>query len=79
MIDSALLRELGWTSELIEAVTRVAGSLHHAPTSGIAIPSAKVHSLSCTAMYSDVVVNNTAREITVPTPDEREAGSENKS
>ena len=71
MIEAALLRQLGWSDELIKAVTRAAEPLRHTPTTGIAMPATKVQSLSCTAMYSDMVIANTVREITVPTPDEK--------
>lgn len=72
MIEAALLRQLGWSDDLIKAVTRVAEPLRHAPTSDIAIPTMKVEPLSCTAMYSDVVIANTVGEISVRTPNEKQ-------
>lgn len=66
MIEAVLLRELGWSDELIKAVTRAAEPLRHTPTSRIAIPTTIAQSLSCTAMYSEAVIANTAGEISVP-------------
>lgn len=69
MIEAALLRSLGWSDELIEAVTHAAEPLRHTPTASIVVPVTKVQSLSCTAMYSDAVIANTSREISTRSSD----------
>lgn len=70
MIEATVLRKLGWSEALIEAMARVAEPLRQAPICVSVFPTGMAQSLSCTAMYSDVLVNNTAMEVRLTTPDE---------
>lgn len=71
MIDSNLLRELGWSDELIEAATRVAEPLRKsiAATPEIDTPQTRAHSVAATAIYAESAVSNTLREYRISEPE----------
>lgn len=66
MIDPILLRQLGWSNELIEAVTQAAVPIRNSADRVATIENGTyVQSISCSAIYADSVVNNTFRGFTV--------------
>jgi hypothetical protein len=74
MIDKDLLRQLGWSIELIESVTRVADSMRNIDR---AIPEAagvieRNVTVSAGALYSDSAANNTQQEYRIPQPPPQE-------
>lgn len=62
MIDENLLRELGWSEQLIKAISQVADSLQ-TPTdlNRGAMPVQQVLALSSTAVYAQSVERNVVR------------------
>jgi len=68
MIDADVLRKLGWSDDLIKAVVEAAEPMRGTPGTEIDVPTAIVHSTSGSVIYSDVVINNTARAFTVQEP-----------
>lgn len=75
MIDPAVLRQLGWSEELIQAVTRVAEPMRENPAVRVPLPTSNVHSVSSSAVYADSVVNNSARDFRVEIASEKPAPS----
>ena len=65
MIDPELLRQLGWSDKLIQAVTDVAESIPVIPFPDVSLPTTDVQSISGTAIFADAVINNTTREFWV--------------
>ena len=66
MIDPILLRQLGWSNELIEAVTQAAMPIRNSADRIATVENGTyVQSISCSAIYADSVVNNTFREFRV--------------
>lgn len=65
MIDASVLRQLGWSDELIRSINEAAEPLRATPGTEIEVPTTTVHSTSGSVIYSDVVINNVAREFTV--------------
>ena len=61
MIEPRLLRELGWSDELIEEVSRVAETIRETPTEGMKLPEPTYRTAASTAAYADAVVNNTSK------------------
>lgn len=72
MIDANVLRQLGWSDELIKAVASEAEPLRATPGTEIEVPITVVHAASGSAIYSDVVINNTTKEFTVQVPADSE-------
>lgn len=71
MIDRDVLRQLGWSDQLIDAVSQAAEPLRHSvEAEEIAAPIEQVQAVSTTAIYSDAVANNTFRAFTVSSQDE---------
>lgn len=69
MIDDDLLRRLGWSDDLIQAVAAAAEPLRASPGSEIEVPSATTSSVAGNAIYTDVVINRTATDFTVKAPE----------
>lgn len=61
MIDSNLLRQLGWSDDLIEAVTRVAKPIRHSETAiqNIYTPHTVSYTVGAKSLYAESVINNT--------------------
>ena len=71
MIDRDVLRQLGWSDRLIDAVSQAAEPLRHSvKAEEISAPIGQVQAVATTAIYSDVVANNTSRAFTVSSQDE---------
>jgi hypothetical protein len=68
MIDADLLKQLGWSDDLIAAVSRVAEPMRNYPLADVPLPGASVLSISSSAVFADAVVNNTSREFKVAEP-----------
>jgi hypothetical protein len=70
MIDSQQLQDLGWSKELIDAVTRVAESLRvtHGMIDDVCSPSGKNSFVAGSAIYSDCLVKGSTQEITIKQP-----------
>jgi len=75
MIDASLLRKMGWSNELIDAVDRVAKPLRANPAAQIPLPTFPgVRSTASSAIYGEAVTQNTATVIEVseePEPSEK--------
>ena len=71
MIDSELLRQLGWSADLIEAATRVAEPMRESDRriTSITGPRAHIQSVSCSAIYSEAAINNTSQRFMVSEPE----------
>lgn len=71
MIDSELLRRLGWSEDLIKAVNRVAEPLRESDgrIASITAPHTRVQSVACGAIYSDAAISNTLQGFTVLEPE----------
>lgn len=66
MIDRDLLRQLGWSDRLIDAVSQVAEPLRRAAKAEKIFASVEqIQTVSTTAIRSDAVANNTFRAFTV--------------
>jgi hypothetical protein len=66
MIDRDVLRQLGWSDQLIDAVSQAAEPLRRSVVAEeISAPVEQVLAVSTTAIYSEAVANNTFRAITV--------------
>ena len=71
MIDKDVLRQLGWSDHLIEAVSQAAEPLRRSvEIEEISAPVERIRAVSTTAIYSDAVANNTFRAFTVSSGDE---------
>lgn len=69
MTDADALRKLGWSEQLIDALKQAAAPMRETMERGaIPLSVTGVQSFSCREIYSDAVVNTTAREVTVVTP-----------
>lgn len=66
MIDTVLLRQLGWSNDLIQAVLRVAEPLRNTPTAHVGQPQSNYRATACSAVYADAVMDNTAKVFEVP-------------
>jgi hypothetical protein len=70
MIDRALLRELGWSDDLINEISGVAetirGSDNLIPDIGVC--DVRPFSVGSTVLYSDSVLNKTLKEYRVADP-----------
>ncbi len=75
MIDANVLRQLGWSDDLIKSVEEAAGPLRATPGVEIEVPITSVSSVSGSVMYSDVVISHAAREFTVQATPEGDAPS----
>ena len=71
MIDRDVLRQLGWSDQLIDAVSQATEPLRRSAEIGeISAPIERVQAVSTTAIYADAVANNTFRAFTVSSQDE---------
>lgn len=75
MIDANLLRQLGWSEELIRSVSEVAEPLRATPGADTDLPEMGVHSTASSAVFSEAVVNQTAKELIVQMPSEEPKSS----
>ena len=70
MIDKDVLRQLGWSDRLIDAVSQAAEPLRRSiKPEEISAPVEQVQAVSTTAIYSETVANNTSRALTVSSQD----------
>lgn len=65
MIDSSVLKQLGWSDELIEATTRTAESMRDYPAANFPVADTSVQSIATSAVYSEAIIHNTVRELRV--------------
>jgi len=66
MIDPELLRQLGWSNDLIQAAIRVAEPMRETASHASRIDAITgTQSISCSAIFADSVINNTLREFSV--------------
>lgn len=71
MIDRSVLRQLGWSDSLIDALCQAAEPLRGSVIlHDLQVPIIRTQPVSTTAIYSEVVANNTFRAVTVSTLDE---------
>lgn len=70
MIDADLLRELGWSNDLISAVTRAAEPLRatHEKLTNIGAPITVNSFVAGNAIYADHLLNSSTQEITIKLP-----------
>ena len=61
MIDATLLRQLGWSKELIDSVTRVAEPMRENPASDIEMMYLMEDTVSGSAVYAGSAVLNSGR------------------
>jgi hypothetical protein len=75
MIDPELLRQLGWSNDLIDAAIQAAEPMRRTASRASRIePFTGIQSISCSAMYGDSVINNTLRELSVVQPGSMDRG-----
>lgn len=65
MIDVNLLKQLGWSQELIDETTRTAESLRAGDILDVGGPHAHIFSVGASAVYADASQVNTASTFTV--------------
>ena len=67
MIDSELLQSLGWSADLIEAVTRVAEPLRESDRriANMTALHTRAQSVASSAVYSEAAISNTLQGFTV--------------
>jgi len=61
MIDAALLRQLGWSKELVDSVTRVAEPMRENPASEVEMVYLMEDTVSGSAVYASSAAFNSAR------------------
>lgn len=58
MIDAKVLRDLGWSEELIESATRIAEPMRHGgEMQDISVSTPHVLSVGCTAVYAECAIH----------------------
>ena len=66
MIDKALMKQLGWSEELIDAALTVAQPMRQISVNTTTVKmGAEVKATACSAIYAISAVGNTLRELTV--------------
>lgn len=71
MIDKDTLRQLGWSDELIDSVSDAAEPLRHEALGGETyIMTEQAYVVSGSVIYSDAMVNNSLRVLSVTEQDE---------
>ena len=61
MIDAALLRQLGWSNELIDSVTRVAEPMRENPASDVEMVYLMEDAVSGSVVYASSAAYNSAQ------------------
>lgn len=68
MIEVELLKQLGWSDELIAETTRAAESLRHGEVHAVDVPEQRTFSISTSTLSVAGAVNNTLQEYRIPEP-----------